>query len=62
MLLAAKIKARHHNASPVVAHDMLPKNSKMKMLLKESEFNRIKIIDKPCCYICLANNYRLKKA
>jgi len=51
-LSSAEIKAHHHNASGAVAHDALPNNSEMRRLLKQAGFARIRIIDKPGCYLC----------
>jgi ubiquinone/menaquinone biosynthesis C-methylase UbiE len=51
-LSSAEIKAHHHNASRAVAHDALPNNSEMRRLLKQAGFARIRITDKPGCYLC----------
>jgi demethylmenaquinone methyltransferase/2-methoxy-6-polyprenyl-1,4-benzoquinol methylase len=51
-LSSAEIKVHHHNASGAVAHDALPNNSEMRRLLKQAGFARIRIIDKPGCYLC----------
>jgi ubiquinone/menaquinone biosynthesis C-methylase UbiE len=52
---SAEIRAHHHNASAVVAQDALPNNSEMRRLLKQAGFGRIRIIDKPGCYLCLSD-------
>jgi len=54
-LSSTEIKAHHHNASAVVAQDALPNNSEMRRLLKQAGFARIRIIDKPGCYLCLSD-------
>ena len=54
-LSSTEIKAHHHNASAVVAKDALPSRSKMRRLLKQAGFYRIRIIDKPGCYLCLSD-------
>jgi demethylmenaquinone methyltransferase/2-methoxy-6-polyprenyl-1,4-benzoquinol methylase len=53
-LSSAEIKA-HHNASSAVAQDALPEKATMKLLLKHAGFIRIRITDKPGCYLCLSN-------
>jgi ubiquinone/menaquinone biosynthesis C-methylase UbiE len=53
-LSSAEIKAHHHNASPSVAHDTLPEDTEMRALLRQAGFNKIRIVDKPSCYLCLS--------
>jgi ubiquinone/menaquinone biosynthesis C-methylase UbiE len=50
-LSSAEIKAHHHNASSVVAHDELPKAAVMEKLLTQGGFGKIHIIDKPGQYL-----------
>jgi len=53
-LSSSKIKAHHHNTSPLVAHDTLPEDTKMGELLRQASFSRIRIVDKPGRYLCLS--------
>jgi ubiquinone/menaquinone biosynthesis C-methylase UbiE len=53
-LSSAEIKAHHHNASSVVAHDELPTVAAMTKLLTQAGFGKIHIIDKPGQYINLS--------
>jgi ubiquinone/menaquinone biosynthesis C-methylase UbiE len=50
-LSSTEIKARHHNASSAVAHDVLPTSTVMKKLLTQAGFGKIHIIDKPGQYL-----------
>ena len=50
-LSSTEIKAHHHNASSVVAHDVLPSLAVMKKLLTQAGFGKIQIIDKPGQYL-----------
>lgn len=54
-LSSAEIKSHHHNASPAVAHDLLPEEARMKELLVNAGFAKVYIIDKSGCYLCLAD-------
>jgi ubiquinone/menaquinone biosynthesis C-methylase UbiE len=54
-LSSQEIKSHHHNASPAVAHDVLPEEPEMKELLKQAGFVNVKITDKTGCYLCLSN-------
>jgi demethylmenaquinone methyltransferase/2-methoxy-6-polyprenyl-1,4-benzoquinol methylase len=54
-LSSVEIKVHHHNASSAVAQDVLPEKATMKLLLKQAGFIRIRITDKPGCYLCLSN-------
>jgi ubiquinone/menaquinone biosynthesis C-methylase UbiE len=54
-LSSTEIKTHHHNASAVIAKDVLPSKSEMRRLLKQMGFHRIRIIDKPGCYLCLSD-------
>jgi ubiquinone/menaquinone biosynthesis C-methylase UbiE len=49
-----EIKARHHNASSVVASDVLPEESAMRRLLQRAGFAEISINDKSGQYLCLS--------
>lgn len=53
-LSSTEIKAHHHNASSVVAHDELPTVPVMKKLLTQTGFGKIHIIDKPGRYLNLS--------
>ena len=53
-LSSREIKAHHHNASSVVAKDILPTAAMMKKLLKQAGFEKINIIDKPGQYFNLS--------
>src|SRR5450759_502974 len=53
-LSSAEIKAHHHNASSVVAHDVLPTSAVMEKLLTQAGFGKIHIIDKPGQYLNLS--------
>jgi ubiquinone/menaquinone biosynthesis C-methylase UbiE len=53
-LSSAQIKAHHHNASSVVAHDELPKSDVMIKLLTQTGFEKVHIIDKPGQYLNLS--------
>jgi ubiquinone/menaquinone biosynthesis C-methylase UbiE len=53
-LSRAEIKAHHHNASSVVAHDELPTAAVMEKLLTQAGFGKIHIIDKPGQYLNLS--------
>ncbi|TFH23308.1 class I SAM-dependent methyltransferase, partial [Candidatus Bathyarchaeota archaeon] len=50
-LSSTEIKEHHHNASSVVAHDVLPSLAVMKKLLTQAGFGKIQIIDKPGQYL-----------
>jgi ubiquinone/menaquinone biosynthesis C-methylase UbiE len=54
-LSSAEIKSHHHNASPAVAHDLLPEEARMKELLANAGFAKVHIVDKSGCYLCLAD-------
>ena len=54
-LSSAEIISHHHNASPAVAHDVLPEETQMRKLLKQAGFINIQITDKPGYYTCLSN-------
>ena len=54
-LSSTEIKSHHHNASPIVAHDVMPDEPHLKKLLKQARFTNIQITDKPGCYLCLSN-------
>lgn len=63
-LSSAEIQAHHTRVSPV-AQDVLPEESVMKRLLKQTGFSEIQITDEPGLYLCLATkkmsaNYRIK--
>jgi ubiquinone/menaquinone biosynthesis C-methylase UbiE len=51
-LSSAEIKTHHANMSPIIAHDIMPPESQMKRMLRETGFTKIQIIDKPGCYLC----------
>ncbi len=51
-LSSEEIRAHHHNAASVVAHDELPEKTAMVQLLKQAGFKEIHITDKPGCYLC----------
>jgi ubiquinone/menaquinone biosynthesis C-methylase UbiE len=53
-LSRAEIKAHHHNASSVVAHDELPTAAVMEKLLTQAGFGKIHIIDKPGQFLNLS--------
>ena len=53
-LSRAEIKAHHHNASSVVAHDELQTAAVMEKLLTQAGFGKIHIIDKPGQYLNLS--------
>jgi ubiquinone/menaquinone biosynthesis C-methylase UbiE len=53
-LSSAEIKAHHHNASSVVAHDVLPTSEIIAKLLTQAGFERVNIIDKPGQYLNLS--------
>jgi ubiquinone/menaquinone biosynthesis C-methylase UbiE len=53
-LSSAEIKAHHHNASSIVAHDELPAAQVMKKLLTQAGFGKIHIIDNPGRYLNLS--------
>jgi ubiquinone/menaquinone biosynthesis C-methylase UbiE len=53
-LSSAEIKAHHHDASSVVAHDVLPTAAVMKKLLTQAGFGKIHILDKPGQYLNLS--------
>jgi ubiquinone/menaquinone biosynthesis C-methylase UbiE len=53
-LSSEEIKAHHHNASSVVAHDELPAAQVMKKLLIQAGFGKIHVIDKPGKYLNLS--------
>jgi demethylmenaquinone methyltransferase/2-methoxy-6-polyprenyl-1,4-benzoquinol methylase len=59
-LSSSEIKSHHHNASVVVAHDVLPEEAEMKELLKQAGFRKIQITDMPGCYYCLSNKSTLE--
>ena len=59
-LSSMEIKSRHHNASSVVALDVLPEEASMRQLLRQAGFVRIRIVDKPGCYLCLSNKSSFK--
>ncbi len=50
-LSSTEIKAHHHSASSVVAHDVLPSLAVIKKLLTQAGFGKIQIIDKPGQYL-----------
>lgn len=53
-LSRAEIKAHHHNASSVVAHDELPTAAVMEKLLTQAGFGKIHVIEKPGQYLNLS--------
>jgi len=53
-LSSGEIKAHHHNASSVVAHDELPTATVMEKLLTQTGFGKIHIIDKQGQYLNLS--------
>lgn len=58
-LSSAEIKAHHHNASSVVAHDVLPTAAVMKKLLTQAGFGKIHILDKPGQYLNLSSKMHI---
>ena len=59
-LSSMEIKSHHHNASSVVAHDVLPEEASIRQLLRQAGFVRIRVVDKPGCYLCLSNKSSFK--
>ncbi len=53
-LSSKEIASHHHDASPVVAYDVLPEEANMRKLLVEAGFGGIQITDRPGCYLCLS--------
>jgi ubiquinone/menaquinone biosynthesis C-methylase UbiE len=51
---SAEITRHHQNASPVVAHDVLPSAESMCKLLRDAKFGNIQITDTPHSYLCLS--------
>ena len=51
---STEMQARHHNAAPVVALDVLPAEPEMRRLLLRAGFAEISITDEPGYYLCLA--------
>ena len=59
-LSSKEIKAHHHDSSAAVKKDVLPSRSEMRRLLKQAGFHRIRISDKPGCYLCLSDKFSRK--
>jgi ubiquinone/menaquinone biosynthesis C-methylase UbiE len=53
-LSSEEIKAHHRGASPV-RHDFLSEEKKMKILLADTGFEMLRLIDQPKCYLCEGN-------
>jgi ubiquinone/menaquinone biosynthesis C-methylase UbiE len=60
VLSSMEIKSHHHNASSVVALDVLPEEASMRQLLRQAGLVRIRIVDKLGCYLCLSNKSSFK--
>jgi len=58
-LSSTELAAHHCGSSTVVAQDSLPNSLEMKELLAKAGFGRIRIIDKPGCYLCLSDKISL---
>ena len=53
-LSSEELRTHHKKVSKHVAHSAMPKKNKMKQLLEQKGFVRIRIRDKPGCYLCTA--------
>lgn len=51
-LSSEEIKSHHAGMSTVIARDVMPKESELKRMLKQTGFSVISIVDKSGCFLC----------